>query len=143
MNETVEFLKHVVTRRQLLRRGSAGIGSLALHSMLAPDAFAERARAWGPHYAPQARRIIFLFMNGAPSQQDLFDYKPVVDKYHGEELFKRYDEKTGKWSDRGFVKKTQRLTGMTAGQSSFPISRSKFRFRQHGESRAWVSEVLP
>ena len=111
--------------------------------MLAPEAFVERAGALGPHYAPQARRIIFLFMNGAPSQQDLFDYKPVVNKYHGEELFKRYNEKTGKWSDRGFVKKTQRLTGMTAGQSSFPISRSKFKFRQYGESRAWVSEVLP
>ena len=121
MNETGEFLKHVVTRRQLLRRGGAGIGSLALHSMLAPEAFVERAGALGPHYAPQARRIIFLFMNGAPSQQDLFDYKPVVNKYHGEELFKRYNEKTGKWSARGFVKKTQRLTGMTAGQSSFPI----------------------
>jgi hypothetical protein len=143
MDEATDYLRHVVTRRQLLRDGATGIGALALHSMLAPEAMAEQVTKVGPHFAPRAKRIIFLFMNGAPSQQDLFDYKPLVDKHHGEELFKTYNEKTGKWSDKGFVKKTQRLTGMTAGQRSFPVSRSKFKFQQHGESRAWMSELLP
>ena len=66
--------------------------------------------------------VIFLFMNGAPSQQDLFDYKPMVEKYHGQELFKTFDSDSGEWSDEGFAEKTQRLTGMTSGQKSFPIA---------------------
>ena len=105
MDEATEYLKHVATRRQLLRAGAAGIGSLALHSMLAPEAFAAQVKSAGPNFAPRAKRIIFLFMNGAPSQQDLFDYKPLVDKYHGRELFKTYNKKTGKWSDKGFAKR--------------------------------------
>ena len=132
-----------LTRRQLLAGGTTGIGSLALHSVLAPQAFADSIASRSPHFAPRAKRIIFLFMNGAPSQQDLFDYKPETEKHHGKELFKSYDEKTEKWSDSGFVKRTQRLTGMTSGQRSFPIARSKFRFRQHGDSGAWISELLP
>ena len=143
MNEDLEFFKHVATRRELLRQGATGIGPLALHSMLAPQAFAEQVKQNGPHFAPRAKRIIFLFMNGAPSQQDLFDYKPLVDQYHGKELFKTFDTETEEWSKEGFVEKTQRLTGMTAGQKSFPIARSNWKFKQHGESRAWISELLP
>ncbi|NNE91365.1 MAG: DUF1501 domain-containing protein, partial [Verrucomicrobiales bacterium] len=115
-----DTLKHVLTRRQLLRRGSAGIGSLALGSMLAPNAFAAKVAANRTHFAPKAKRIIFLFMNGAPSQQDLFDYKPKLDELHGKELFKSYDPESEKWSDEGFIEKTQRLTGMTSGQKAFP-----------------------
>ena len=143
MAEDLEFLKHVATRRELFRTGAAGVGSLALNTMLAPAAFADQVKRDGPHFAPRAKRIIFLFMNGAPSQQDLFDYKPLVDKYHGKELFKTFDTETKKWSVDGFVEKTQRLTGMTSGQKSFPIARSNWKFKQHGESRAWISELLP
>jgi uncharacterized protein (DUF1501 family) len=143
MSESKEFLKRVITRRQLLRDGAAGIGSVALHSMLAPDAFAKQATELGTHFAPKAKRIIFLFMNGAPSQHDLFDYKPMVDKHHGKELFKTFNADTEKWEGDGFVERTQRLTGMTSGQTSFPVSRSKFKFQQHGQSRAWISELLP
>ena len=64
MNEANEYLKHVVTRRQLLRAGSAGVGSLALQSMLAPEALAKQIQSSGLHFAPKAKRIIFLFMNG-------------------------------------------------------------------------------
>lgn len=140
---TTDHAKHVLTRRHLLRSGGAGIGSLALHSLLAPDAFAKDIARKGLHFAPKAKRIIFLFMNGAPSQQDMFDYKPKLDEYHGKELFKRQDPKTGEWSKEGFIEKTQRLTGMTSGQKGFPIARSKWKFKQHGESRAWLSELLP
>ena len=143
MKEELELLKLVTTRRELFRKGASGIGAMALHSMLAPQSLAEKVEKEGLHFAPQAKRVIFLFMNGAPSQQDLFDYKPMVEKYHGQELFKTFDADSGEWSDEGFVEKTQRLTGMTSGQKSFPIARSKWKFKQHGESRAWVSELLP
>ena len=135
--------KNLSTRRHLLRAGSAGIGSIALNSMLAPEAMASQISEQASHFAPKAKRIIFLFMNGAPAQQDLFDYKPRLDEFHGKELFKKYDEKEKSWSQEGFVKKNQRLTGMTAGQSSFPIARSNFKFKQHGRSGAWLSELLP
>ena len=135
--------KNLSTRRQLLVTGSTGIGSIALHSMLAPEAMASQISEQASHFAPKAKRIIFLFMNGAPSQQDLFDYKPRLDEFHGKELFKKYDEKAKSWSKEGFVKKNQRLTGMTAGQSSFPVARSNWKFKQHGRSGAWLSELLP
>ena len=135
--------KNLSTRRHLLRSGSAGIGSIALNSMLAPEALASQFSEQASHFAPKAKRIIFLFMNGAPAQQDLFDYKPKLDEFHGKELFKKYDEKSKSWSKEGFVKKNQRLTGMTAGQSSFQVARSNFKFKQHGRSGAWLSELLP
>jgi len=81
MNEANEFLEHVVTRRQLLRAGAAGVGSLALQSMLAPDALAKQIQSSGLHFAPKAKRIIFLLMNGAPPQHDLFVSKPEVAKH--------------------------------------------------------------
>lgn len=142
-DEATDALKHLITRRQLLRRGSTGVGSLALSSLLAPEAFAAQIADQTHHIAPKAKRVIFLFMNGAPSQQDMFDYKPRLADLHGQELFKTYDEDKDKWSEEGFIEKKQRLTGMTAGQSSFPIARSKWSFDQYGESRAWVSELLP
>jgi uncharacterized protein (DUF1501 family) len=111
--------------------------------MLAPKAFAADLARRGTDFAPKAKRVIFLFMNGAPSQQDMFDYKPKLDELHGKELFKKYDPKSKSWSKEGFIEKTQRLTGMTSGQSSFPIARSNFKFAQHGQSQAWISELLP
>ena len=101
--------KNLSTRRHLLRSGSAGIGSIALNSMLAPEALASQISELASHFAPKAKRIIFLFMNGAPAQQDLFDYKPKLDECHGKELFKKYDEKSKSWSKEGFVKKNQIL----------------------------------
>ena len=142
-DQIIDSYAQAMTRRHLLRSGSAGIGSLALHSMLAPDALAADMVNSSPHYAPKAKRIIFLFMNGAPSQQDLFDYKPKLDEFHGQELFKKYDSKSKAWSKEGFVKKNQRLTGMTAGQKSFPVARSNWEFKQHGQGGAWLSELLP
>ena len=142
-DQILDTYKHVITRRHLLSAGSTGIGSLALGSMLAPKAFAADLARRGTDFAPKAKRIIFLFMNGAPSQQDMFDYKPKLDELHGQELFKKYDPKSKSWSKEGFIKKTQRLTGMTSGQSSFPIARSNFKFAQHGQSQAWFSELLP
>jgi hypothetical protein len=83
-----------------------------------------------PHFAPKAKRVIYLFMHGGPSQLDLFDHKPDLRRRHGEEL-------------PASLRGTQRLTGMTSGQKAFPITASLFQFARHGRSGAWVSELLP
>ncbi|MDR7130720.1 hypothetical protein J2X69_003077 [Algoriphagus sp. 4150] len=129
-----EGLNH--NRRKFLSRLSLGVGSLALGSLLVPDLFSGKSEAEEammnalPHFAPKAKRVIYLFQNGAPSQLESFDYKPLLNKKMGEELPE---------SIRG----TQRLTGMTSGQSSFPLVGSNYKFDQYGESRAWISEVFP
>ena len=81
-------------------------------------------------FAPKAKRIIYLFQNGAPSQLETFDYKPLLTKMHGEELPES-------------IRKGQRLTGMTSNQESFPLVGSTFNFSQYGQSGAWVSELFP
>ncbi|MEY2596810.1 MAG: hypothetical protein RI965_2082, partial [Bacteroidota bacterium] len=81
-------------------------------------------------FAPKAKRIIYLFQNGAPSQLETFDYKPLLNKMHGEEL-------------PASVRMGQRLTGMTSNQEKFPLVGSTFNFAQHGQSGAWVSELFP
>lgn len=83
-----------------------------------------------PHFAARAKRVIYLFQSGGPSQMDLFDYKPLLANLHGTDL-------------PDSVRQGQRLTGMTATQDRFPVARSIFSFAQHGASGAWVSELLP
>jgi len=83
-----------------------------------------------PHFPPKAKRVIYLFQSGGPSQMELFDYKPRLTEFQGQDL-------------PDSVRKGQRLTGMSASQSSFPVVPSKFQFAQHGNSGAWVSELLP
>jgi hypothetical protein len=127
-----------VSRRDLFGQMATGIGAAALGSLLSADsAAAETNSAAGrgglagfPNFAPKAKRVIFLFQSGAPSQMDLFDYKPKLADLRGTELPES-------------IRQGQRLTGMTSRQSSFPIAPSLFRFAQHGKSGAWVSELLP
>ena len=126
-----------INRRQFFGRACCGIGGVALASLLDPALFAltetrtsTGGRAGLPHFAPRAKRVIYLFQSGAPAQMDLFDYKPALDDLHGSEL-------------PDSIRQGQRLTGMTSGQDSFPVARSHFAFAQHGESRTWVSELLP
>ncbi|MCP5113021.1 MAG: DUF1501 domain-containing protein, partial [bacterium] len=95
-----------MTRRHLLGGAASGIGATALASLLNPRMFAAGGLAGLPHFAPKAKRIIFLHQSGAPSQMELFDYKPALDKYHGSEL-------------PDSVRRGQRITGMTSGQESF------------------------
>ncbi|MBC8355863.1 MAG: DUF1501 domain-containing protein [Planctomycetes bacterium] len=122
------------TRRQFFRQ--LGVGSAALATMLnAESQSAETPTQVGglpdlPHFAPKAKRVIYLFQSGAPSQMDLFDYKPGLSNQRGEEL-------------PDSIRQGQRLTGMTATQDSFPVAPTKFQFKQRGESGAWVSELLP
>ncbi|HEY8967430.1 MAG TPA: DUF1501 domain-containing protein [Puia sp.] len=131
-----EIIEHAlrINRRKFLSRLSLGIGSVALGSLLIPDLFKggeeESIMAGLPHFAPRAKRIIYLFQNGAPSQLDLFDYKPLLQKMQGEDL-------------PASVRNGQRLTGMTADQTKFPLAGTVFGFNQYGQSRAWLSDLLP
>ena len=127
-----------MTRRRFFGRAAAGIGGIALSSLLNERLYAAavdpKSSAGGVlpglHFAPKAKRVIYLFMSGGPSHIDLFDYKPQLRAHHGQEL-------------PGSVRMGQRVTGMTSGQSSFPCVAPMFEFKQHGQSGAWVSELLP
>jgi hypothetical protein len=117
-----------INRRQLLRAGPMALGSLALGGLLKAEGGALPSS--GLHHAPRAKRIIYLFQSGAPSQLDLFDHKPGLQAHDGIEL-------------PDSVRMGQRLTGMTSGQSTHPVRSSRYKFKRHGESGAWVSEMLP
>lgn len=122
-------------RRKFLSRLSIGLGSAALGSLLIPDLFrdqtVEEALSAGlPHFAPKAKRVIYLFQNGAPSQLETFDHKPLLRKMMGQDL-------------PASIRNGQRLTGMTANQTSFPLVGSYYDFKQYGQSGAWVSELFP
>lgn len=125
-----------VNRRKFLSRLSIGIGSVALGSLLIPDLFKRNGEdetsfiPGVPHFAPKAKRVIYLFQNGAPSQLETFDYKPMLNKMVGQELPES-------------IRKGQRLTGMTSGQASFPLVGSYYGFKQYGQSGAWVSDLFP
>ena len=128
------------SRRDFLKRTSLGLGAASLASLLNPGsvfASTENVRSTGsngilgaPHFRPKAKRVIYLFQSGGPSQLDLFDYKPTLRDKNGQEL-------------PASVRMGQRLTGMTSGQASFPMAGSVFDFKQHGQSRPWISDLLP
>ena len=114
------------TRRQFFGRAATGIGVAALSSLLDRDLFAAVTQAGAPknathgilkalHHAPKAKRVIYLHQSGAPSHIDLFDYKPKMKEFHGQEL-------------PGSIRMGQRVTGMTAGQAKFPVAATKFQF---------------
>ena len=124
-----------VNRRHFLGKLSLGLGSVALGSLLIPGIFNKGedeviATLGLPHFAPKAKRVIYLFQNGAPSQLESFDYKPMLNKLHGTDLPES-------------IRQGQRLTGMTSGQTKFPLVGSYFKFQQYGKSGAWVSELFP
>lgn len=132
-----DFLEHGLNfnRRRFLSRLSLGLGSVALGSLLIPDLFTggmdESSLPPGiPDFAPKAKRVIYLFQNGAPSQLESFDYKPKLREMMGQEL-------------PASIRAGQRLTGMTANQASFPLVGSYYDFKQYGDSRAWVSDLFP
>jgi len=123
-----------MTRRHFFGRTAVGLGSAALAHLLAADAARGAALPGGVmsdfHHPPKAKRVIYLFMSGGPSQIDLFDYKPLLNEKHGEEL-------------PDSVRQGQRLTGMSGNQATLPLAGSVFKFQQHGRSGAWLSELLP
>src|SRR5579871_4766318 len=120
---------HLLTRRYFFGKAAAGLGTAALASLLQADE-SGGAMPGLPHFPPTAKRVIFLFQSGAPSQMDLFEYKPKLAELRSTEL-------------PDSIRMGQRLTGMTATQTSFPVAPSIFKFGQYGQSGAWVSELMP
>jgi hypothetical protein len=133
MDPLLEHKLHI-NRRQFFGRCATGIGTAALASILSSEAGAaekvDPLAPKAPDFAPTAKRVIYLHQSGAPSQLDLFDYKPVMKKMFNQDL-------------PDSVRMGQRLTGMTSGQARFPIAPSIFKFQQYGQSGAWLSELLP
>ena len=131
---------NALTRRHFFGQSAFGLGSAALASILPSSILAPRS-AFGnsvasggmpdlPHFAPRAKRAIYLHMNGGPSQMDLFDYKPKMNEMFDADLPES-------------IRKGQRLTTMTSGQTRFPLAPSKYKFQQYGQHGAWISELLP
>jgi hypothetical protein len=135
-----EMMEHLMTfnRRRFFSKLSLGLGGAALGSLLIPDLFKNTSTTDNstdftpgiPHFAPKAKRVIYLFQNGAPSQLETFDYKPKLREMQGQDL-------------PASVRGGQRLTGFTANQASLPLVGSFVDFKQYGQSRAWVSDLLP
>ena len=140
MNPAHEFLNHL-TRRQFFSGAGLALGGVAFN-LLAPrlraaapqqnplEARVHPPRPGFPHHAPKAKRIIYLHMNGGPSQLDTFDYKPALQERFDQDL-------------PDSIRQGQRITTMTSGQTRFPVAPSIFKFAQHGQSGAWVSDLLP
>lgn len=128
-------LQDSINRRTFLKRGS-GLGLAALFSLMGSESFADTQfkRVGGlpsvPHFKPKVKRVIYLHQSGAPSQMDLFDPKPELDKFRGQEL-------------PDSIRMGQRLTGMTSGQKAFPVAPTIFKYQKHGESGLELSELLP
>jgi hypothetical protein len=139
-----EKLNNKLDRRTFLTRTSLGLGALAMGSLLGRQLFGSAPKAAAgsaagleadilkalPHFAPKAKRVVYLFMSGGPSQIETFDYKPKLANMLGQDL-------------PASVRNGQRLTGMSANQSALPVAPSIYKFNQHGKNNTWVSELLP
>jgi hypothetical protein len=129
-------LQDSLNRRVFLRGSAMSIGTAALASLVVGESPQARAQdesiglAGFPHFPPKAKRIIYLFQSGAPSQMDLFDPKPAMEAQRGKDLPES-------------IRNGQRLTTMTSGQKNFPIAPSIFKFAQYGQSGMWMSELMP
>ncbi len=122
----------MMNRRLFLNQFGMGLGAISLCDLMSPASAAAGTDGVLKqlHFPPKAKRVIFLFQAGGPSQMDLFDYKPLLNKKHGEQL-------------PAEVRGKQRLTGMSGNQSSLPLVGSPFKFKQHGDSGQWFSDQLP
>ena len=120
----------VANRRRFLNTFGMGLGGMALASMWDTPAACANGLVAGPHFAPKAKRVIYLFQSGAPSQIDLFDHKPLLCRLHGTELPES-------------VRRGKRLTAMTGSQASFRLAQATSPLRRHGESGAWLSDAMP
>lgn len=140
-NKDLQQIEKIIDRREFLTKTSLGLGAMALGSLLGTDKLlastgndnpisGPNGISGLPHFIPKAKRIIYLFQSGGPSQLETFDYKPKLYDMQGQEL-------------PGSVRGGQRLTGMSADQTSLPVASSIYKFDQYGESRAWVSELMP
>ena len=144
-NEDLQAIEKQLDRRNFLTKTSMGLGAIALGSLLSADKALASIKSEGnhvlsknlnrnrlglPHHLPKAKRIVYLFQSGGPSQLDMWDYKPKLKSMFGQHL-------------PDSVRQGQRLTAMSAEQSIYPIAPTIFDFKQYGQSGAWASELLP
>ncbi|MEO1857252.1 MAG: DUF1501 domain-containing protein, partial [Rubritalea sp.] len=130
--KSVDLQNKTLSRRQFFRHNAMGLGAAALSSLLPKELMGAIGQTTGnSHFAPKAKRVIYISLIGAPSQFETFDYKPNLKKEFKKDI-KEFLMQSG-----------QRLTGMTAGQSNFPVAPAFCDFKQHGESGTWVSDLLP
>ncbi len=136
-----QYFERILTqssRRDFLKNTAMGLGAMALANIMLPNGLQagrpaqlhELAVDPGKHFPAKAKRVIYLFQSGGPSQFETFDYKPALEKWHGQEI-------------PDSVRGTQRNSGMVANQSTFPLVKSIYDFKQYGQSGAWVSELFP
>ena len=139
MNPAIEF-HNLQNRRTFFQGAGLKLGGIALAQLAGKQAFANLANAPSedmhpalpgfPNFKPKAKNLIYLHMNGAPAQMDLFDHKPMMEKYFDKDL-------------PDSVRNNQRITGMTSGQARFPVAPSKFKFEKCGKSGIMMSELVP
>jgi hypothetical protein len=137
-NNGLDGIAGELTRRHFFARSSVGIGSAVLAQLLGRETVSAATSSSsgaggvlnGLHFPAKAKRVIYLFMSGGPSQMDMFDYKPLLNERNGAEL-------------PDSIRQGQRLTGMSGNQSTLPLAGSAFKFRQHGKNGTWLSELLP
>jgi Protein of unknown function (DUF1501) len=138
-NKEVLKVQDAINRRTFLS-SACGFGMAAFAGLMSENGYAATADAGRnpqtgglmglPHFPPKVKRVIYLFQSGAPSQMELFDYKPKLNDYRGQDL-------------PDSIRNGQRLTGMTSGQSHFPVAPSIFGFKQHGKAGVWLSDLMP
>jgi Protein of unknown function (DUF1501) len=128
---TIDLQRLEINRRHFFRSTSRfTLGAAAVASLNSVPILASHGLPGLPHGRPTAKRVIYLFQSGAPSQLDLFDWKPDLGRQFNKDLPKS-------------IRMGQRLTAMTSGQKRFPVAPTKFKFKQHGQSGQWMSELLP
>lgn len=135
MIHPIEQRRRLMTRRGLFAKSATGLGAAALAALdqshgAAGNLFPSAGVAEIPHHPPTARRAIYLFMSGAPSQMDMWDHKPAMEDWFNKELPQS-------------IRKDQRLTTMTSGQSRFPVAPSIYKFSPHGKNQTMLSELIP
>ncbi|MES1218076.1 MAG: DUF1501 domain-containing protein, partial [Bacteroidota bacterium] len=141
MNKEIErLITQNLNRRSFLQKASIGLGTVALGSLIAGQSKLSSSQVkhaisgggilGAPDIPARTKRVVYLFQSGGPSQFETFEYKPLLEKMHGQDL-------------PDSVRKGQRLTGMSAQQSALPLVGSSFKFEQRGKSGAWVSELMP
>jgi hypothetical protein len=132
MNDHQSTIMNAISRRAFLGQSGIGLGAIAAGTLLGRDAGAAMMMGRGdlPHFAPKAKRVIYMFQSGGPSHIDLLDYSPRMQELHGKEL-------------PSSIRQGQRLTGMTSGQKNFPVCASVSPMKQRGNCGRWMSDLIP
>ncbi|MFK7790374.1 MAG: DUF1501 domain-containing protein, partial [Phycisphaeraceae bacterium] len=129
MDQLQQTCNHI-DRRRFLQLGAAGLGGMAFAGMSNASTPKTQALLPAAHHTPKAKRVIYLFQAGGPAQVDLFDHKPALEKFHGQDIF-------------SLIEQQGRLTGFNNTHKTHPIINTQYKFKQHGDNGGTYSELLP